>query len=79
MRLAEGLQRREMMMQKRTMRKTAREMSGNASIRTGISEGGQEQGTWEAGPPSDYFTCYLLGRVDRKVEKMRVACNLQQL
>ena len=37
-RLAEGLQRRERMIQKRTRRKTAREMRGNASIRTGSQE-----------------------------------------
>jgi len=36
-RLAEGLQRRERMTQARTRRKTAREIRGNASIRTRIS------------------------------------------
>ena len=56
-RLAEGLQRRERMIQKRTRRKTAREMRGNASIRTRITRGRQEKGTWETDLPSGYFTC----------------------
>jgi len=43
-RLAEGLQRRERIIQKRTRRKTAREMRGNASIRTRITRGRQEEG-----------------------------------
>ena len=52
-RLAEGLQRRERMTQARTRRKTAREIRGNASIRTRISI---EEGRWERRPPSGDFT-----------------------
>ena len=59
-RLAEGLQRRERKTKRRTTRKTAREMRGNASIRTRISVEGQEQGRWEARPPSLVITWKML-------------------